>query len=242
MAGTLMLVNPRRRKRKASSAGPRRRRSAKQVAATRRLVAANRSRRRSNPIATKHSYRRRRRARASNPIMSNVRRHLTRRRRRSNPIGLNTRGIVGLLKSGAIGAGGALTVDLAMGYLPLPANLLARQQADGSVNWLYYGTKVVFAAALGAFGKRFLGQKAETMAEGAMVVNLYDLFRSLMPAGMKLGYVNPAMVAQRRGVGAYIRNPGMGQYVPGRIPSNVNPSANLQGASATSRARNWHGR
>jgi hypothetical protein len=133
-------------------------------------------------------------------------------------------GIVGMLKSGALGAGGALAIDFAMGNLPLPATMVTRNNADGSTNYLYFGSKVALAVALGMIGKRFLGAKAATMAEGAMVVNLYDLFRTLMPASVKLGYFTPAPIA--RNMRAYI--PGrsqMGAYIPsGSTATGTNPA------------------
>lgn len=211
MTATLALVNPRKRRRKNPSG---KRRTAKQRAATRKLVALSRAsnprRRRKARAANPIKYHRRRRK--SNPISSHIRRYA--RRRRRNPIGFSMHGITSMLKAGAIGAGGALAVDLAMGYAPLPSNFVTRTDADGSTNFIYYATKTAFAIGLGTFGKKLLGANAERMAEGAMVVNLYDLFRTLMPAGMRLGYFSPAALASKRNMGAYI--PGtkqMGAYV-----------------------------
>lgn len=229
MSGVLHLVNPRKR-RKARAHNPRKRRTAAQVAATRRLVALNRAKRSSNPVRKlrrkKHTYRAA--ARRHNPIMHHVKRYVSRRRhRRHNPI--SVRGLFGhvmpMLKAGAIGAGGALTVDLAMGYIPWPAAMVTRQNADGSTNYLYFASKAALAIALGTFGKKVFGRAAETMGEGSLVVNLYDLFRTLMPAGLRLGYFNPAMIARSApGMAAYIPgrpNPQMAAYVPGSIPRNV---------------------
>jgi len=220
MSGTLMLVNPRARKRRKNPS--KKRRSAAQIAATRKLVALNRGK---NPVR-KLRRRRSHSARARNPIMSHVRRYVSRRRRR-NPIqvGFTGKGAISMIKSGALGAGGALTVDLVMGYLPLPPNLMTRTNPDGSTNFLYFGTKAVFAMALGVFGRRLLGSNAVEMAQGAMVVNVYDLFRTMMPAGLRLGYFNPAMIAKSApGMKAYIPGRPMGAYVQGQgtmRPTNV---------------------
>jgi hypothetical protein len=224
----LAIINPalrpsKRHKRKRNTAkGVKmaKRRSAAQRAATKRLVAYNKARK-ANPKRRAHRRkhhavraanpirRHRRRARASNPVKRHYRRRKNpihfasamrkhHRRRRRNPVSVS--GIKDLLMTGAIGAGGALTVDLAMGTLIAkfaPANLVTRQNADGSVNFLYYLTKGAVAIGIGMFGKRFLGSTAETMATGAMVANLYDLFRTIMPASIPLGYVNAGYPAGR---------------------------------------------
>lgn len=209
MSGTLMLVNP--RKRRSRKANPKKRRSAKQVAATRRLVAFNRG---TNPKRRRRSAKRK-----SNPISYRAiarRSPMRSRRRRRNPIGEGFTGhnMMSLVKAGVWGAGGALTVDFAMGNLPLPAEVLTRANPDGTTNFLYYGTKAVFALALGALGKRFLGHNAHVMAEGSMVVNMYDLIRTLLPANLKLGYFSPAALATQK-MGAYIPGRKLGAYVPG---------------------------
>lgn len=211
MSGTLMLVNPRKRRARKSNPG-KKRRSAKQRAATRRLVAFNRG---TNPV------RRRRSRRRSNPISYRAIRRsapksLRRHRRRRNPIGEGFTGhnLMSLVKTGVWGAGGALATDFAMGNLPLPANVVTRTNADGTTNFLYYGTKAVFALALGALGKRFLGHNAHVMAEGSMIVNMYDLIRTLLPASLKLGYFSPAALASQQ-MGAYIPGRRLSAYIPG---------------------------
>lgn len=201
----LLIVNPSVRPSKRKGVRKMaKRRTAKQVAATRKLVAMNRARKSGSVVKT----RRRRKARASNPaplkyrsvrrkVMSVRRRRSARRR---NPIGGFSLGaLTSLMKDGAIGATGALAVDLAMGYIPLPAIMVSRKTESGGVNYVYYLTKAVAAVGVGALGKKVIGRSAETAAMGAMVVNFYDLFRSLMPAGVSLGYVSPG----RRAMGAY---------------------------------------
>jgi len=175
----------------------RKHRTAAQKAATRNLVAMNRARKanpakrhhkrhaRKNPIAVKHTYRRAAKRR-TNP-MQHYRRH--RKHRRHNPISVN--GIVELLKNGAMGAVGALGVDLVMGNLPIPATLSSRNNADGSINYLYHLTKAGLAVGVSIAGKKFLGSKGEMLGLGAMTVNLYDFFRRVMPASIPLGYANP---------------------------------------------------
>src|SRR5712671_7651536 len=108
--GTLAIINPSRRKRHGKK-----RRSAAQRAATRRMLAANRGARsvKRNPFFSFGKKRRAKRHAVS---------HRSRRRVRRNPFGLGAvRGmggnVFGLLKTGAIGAGGALAVDIGMGML-----------------------------------------------------------------------------------------------------------------------------
>lgn len=145
MPETLMLVNPRRR---------RKARSAAQRAATRKMLAANRSRRRRNPIAAKSSAPSRRRRR--NPIAATT----VLRRRRRNPISLKSP--LSMVKNAAIAGSGALAVNAAVNYLPIPDMLKTGR--------MIYLTKFGLALALGTIGKRFLGANAERMAEGAMTV------------------------------------------------------------------------
>ncbi len=146
MSETLMLVNPKKR---------RKARSAAQRAATRKMIAANRRGRRSNPAArpAKSSTRRRRR---SNPIAAST----VMRRRRRNPISMKSP--LAMVKNAAIAGSGALAVNAAVNYLPLPDMLKTGR--------MVYLTKFGLALALGTFGKRILGANAERMAEGAMTV------------------------------------------------------------------------
>src|SRR5258708_376208 len=111
MAGTLMLVNPRKRHRRGRKAKSRHSR-----------------RRHHNP----HRARRHSRARRRNPMhfFKRHRKHRARRHsraRRRNPIGLRSfipsGGITGQLMGAVKGAAGALVVDAAYTYIPLPAML-----------------------------------------------------------------------------------------------------------------------
>lgn len=200
----LLIINPsvRPSKRKGASKMAKRRRTAKQVAATRKLVAMNKTRRR-KPRVARASNPAPRKYRAVRRKVMSVSSYRRRGRGRSrNPIGTFSIGaLTTLIKDGAIGAGGALSIDLALGFLPLPAMLIARKNADGGTNYLYYLTKAVAAVGLGAFGKKLIGRNAETMALGAMTVNMYDLFRTVMPAGIPLGYMSPA---RRASLNAYV--------------------------------------
>lgn len=149
---SLMLINPRKR-----GSG----RSAAQKAATRRMLAANKSKRRSNPSPRKAK---RSAARRSNPSA------LHRVRRRRNPISLGGMGGVGgMLMNGLKGAGGAIVVNVVAHYLPPVTN----------TGKMVYVTRTALALALGTLGRKLLGNSARAMAEGALAVNFHDAINSV---------------------------------------------------------------
>jgi hypothetical protein len=185
----LMLINPAKRP------GKRRRkatRSPAQKAATRRMLAANRR--------TRHAAPKRRR----NPIAASAVHRVTRRTRRArsrNPIGMT--GIMSGITDAAIGAGGALAVDMAFNYLPLPANM-----KTGMVG---VAAKAATAIALGTVGRKVLGRTAGKMAAGALTVIAYDALKGFVPGAASpvagLGYFNPGLPA------GYLPQQGMGEYI-----------------------------
>lgn len=112
--------------------------------------------RRSNPV-------RRRRVARRSP----ARRVTRRRRRRSNP---SMRGIQGQAMTAFNGAVGALGLDIALGYIPIPANLKAGP--------LGYATKLVGAVGLGMVAKNFVRASTATkLTEGAMTVVIHGALR-----------------------------------------------------------------
>lgn len=182
VAETLMLINPKRR-----SAGRKKPRTAAQKAATKRMVAANRARRspakrKSNPI--KH------RRVTHHAVAAPARR---RSRRRHNPISMHKP--LAMLMPALMGAGGALVVNAAMNYIPLPTMLTTGK--------LRYATKFGIALLIGHFGKKFLGHKAVQMAEGAMIVTMTEALKDVVggATGLQLGdsdgisYISPAQLA-----------------------------------------------
>lgn len=224
MSGTLMLVNPRKRRAKKA-------RSPAQRAATKRMLAANRAKRRSNPAprrrarrsathAVAHSYRRR--ARRANPAP----RHHYRRHRRHNPISVSSLKIGQLIKVGAVGAAGALVVDIAMGFVGgfLPASVSAAKNADGSVNYLNAATKLGVAVLVGSLGRKVFKRHAATMAVGAVTVELYNLIKPMLASAMPslgLGYYSPAYLPGQ----TIMAGQGLGAYVPAGMPAPVKPAA-----------------
>lgn len=227
----LLLVNPRKRR----AAGRRKPRSAAQKAATRRMLSANRSRRgpkrhsrsRSASYATNPAPRRRR---ARSLVARHTKRHT---RRRRNPIGLGSfklGSITSLLKSAALGAGGAIAVDVAYGYANsyLPDMVKSPMSVDGSPNYAYYAAKGAAAVGIGMLLKRVVGaSKAGRMVEGSLTVTLHDLAKVIVASNMssvKLGYAGagrnagtlPQAQRQLKGTGAYVSGvTPLGAYISG---------------------------
>ncbi len=195
----LLLLNPRRRRRASSSSKKRRS-----------------PRRRRNPINTiKYRPARRR----SNPIGLRRARRVGGRRRR-NPISL--RGMTGTLmtqlRDAAIGAGGAIAVDVLMGKLNpmLPASM---QRVPGQVG-AGDAVKAVITVLLGKLLNKPTRGLASKAAQGALTVQLHGIASTFMPAGMALGYYSPAQTIPYSGRVGPLRSRGsMGRYVqPGVTP------------------------
>lgn len=219
----ILLVNPRKRRRKGKRRmsalqrkylGKRRRRSSSRASAAPR----RRRRRRSTTVA------RRRRNVYLNPRRRRSRRALTRsvRRRRRNP---SLRGITGsvmpTLKSGFVGATGAIGLDLAWGYTSrfMPAALAGSPLAQ-------YGAKLIGAILVGMIGNKlpFLRGRGRDLANGAATVVLHDAMKaqlqSSFPAlqlGEYLTYA-PAVGHMRRA--GPLLSTGMGEYLSG-IPDRT---------------------
>lgn len=162
---SLMLINPRKR-RAASKRRTRRNPVAKRAAPKRNPARRAVARARANPLKT---YRRRARA-------------------RRNPIGLG--GITATLTNAAIGGAGAVAVDYALEFLPLPVSM--------KTGWTGVAVKGAIAVGVGMIGKKFLGRNAEKMAEGALTVLAYSSIKGLLAptaAVAGLGYGGPAQIA-----------------------------------------------
>ncbi len=204
-----IAANP--RKRRGSK-----RRSAAQRAATRRMIAANR--------ATRHNPKRRRKARkasAAPAVSRRIRRTRSRSRSVSRRASASMRGIgggaMGILKAGAIGAGGAIAVDVAQGFVNgfLPVSMNSKINADGTTNYLNYAVKGALAVGLAHFGGKVVSSEtAKRMAVGSMTVMAYELLRpfaaSVLPASMSLGWYSPGMTFKAGSQSGLA--PGMGRY------------------------------
>jgi hypothetical protein len=182
----LLQGNPKKR-------GRRKPRSAAQKAATRRMLAARGLHH--NP--TKKRRKARRSAVAASPARHHVRRarRTTHRHSAGGAMRSVRAGAVPMLKSGVIGGAGAVGVDVLMGYASniLPATMTSKLNADGSTNFMYYAAKAALALGVGIFGRRIMPAGiAVKIGEGSLTVMSYELLRGMMPAGIAMGYMNPA--------------------------------------------------
>lgn len=246
MSEELLLINPRRRRRRNArgqfvKGASRRRRRRNPIAANPR-----RRRRRRNPIAAiaANPRRRRRHARRRNPIaLANPRRRRRhrvtavayRRRRRHNPrMALTTRGIMNALIPAGMGAAGAVALDLAMNYVPLPEQFQTPLWKNVA--------RIVGAFGLGFAASYVIGkEKAKQVTLGALTVASYTVIRDLVAqnfpqlglsgaetydmSDLRMGYINPAPMltnARNGGMGAYMNSApippsGVGAYMRGSL-------------------------
>lgn len=229
----LVILNPRRRRRRNA-------RNAKgQFLPKRRRVNARRRRyhRKRNPIAALAANPRRRRRRnpiaafAANPRRRRRRSHRmmnVRRRRRHNPRLLSTRGLMNTLTPALVGGAGAVGLDIALSYIPLPA--WTQTPVMKTV------ARLAGAVGLGMLARPLIGrQRANAAMLGALTVVAYGSLKDLaarflptvgmsgitagddysdlrlsayMQNGNGIGFLNPApMLTSRNGtMGAYMRD------------------------------------
>lgn len=199
----LLLVNPRKRRRKSrrrsrASSSPRRRR--------RRSVAPRARRRRRRSVV-----------RLSNPRRRRRRTSLTRRfRRRRNPstLGGFKSSVVPTLKSGFVGATGALGLDLLWGY---SARYLPAQIAGSPI--AQYGAKLLGALLVGMVGGKVLRGKGRELAAGAATVVIHDALKAQLKASfpaLQLGeYLTFAPVEGHMRHAGPLLDTGMGEYLNG---------------------------
>jgi hypothetical protein len=222
----IAIINPRPKKRRksgkqgASKMAKRKRKSrpAKKTAARRRparraVAAAPRRRRRAagkrRPAVGYVVGAKRIRRRKLNP------RRVSRSRRRSNPR-FSVSGITNQIMPAVYGAGGALALDVALGYIPLPAVL--------TTGYARHGVRIVGALGIGWLASKFLRGKGQAIGAGALTVAVYGLLKEVavgVTAGKVKGlgdyeeievsgYYDPAPQ-----IGAYMTSPGIGAYMAG---------------------------
>lgn len=216
----LLVVNRRRKKRRASAS-----RNAKG-----RFVKRHRARRTSRRSRRRHVARRSRRRARSMPVIRvnrRRRRHVarrahSRRRRHHNPrllSGFRPKEILGKVTSAAIGAGGALALDIVLGKVQasLPTSLQS--------GWGLTAAKVAGAIGLGWGASKLLGQeKGKLVTYGALTVVAYGVVRKLLVD-------NAPAFAQSVGLSAYMSDytayPNMGYTDPApRLAAYMGPSNN----------------
>jgi hypothetical protein len=209
-AESLLLINPRRRPRsRARRRNPKR--SRRMPAALRRYWATQRGTRLSNP---------RRRRRRSNPVVHSYYRRSKVRARRRNPRRRfrmrsyrrlrNPRGdFMHTLTAGAIGAGGALLLNLAFGYVNpyLPASM--------QTGLVQTGVLAVGALGLGYLVSKFVSKDiGDDVAFGGLSVVLYNAIST---------------VAQGAGMTVANNLSGYADYTPRRIGAYMAATPNTQG-------------
>lgn len=214
----LLLINPkakpslRKRKRKGVKSMAKKRRSAAQKAATRKLVALNKHRKHKGvKTVAKKSVRRKRR---KNPVTAlvavkrhrsrSIARHAPRRhRRRSNPIAakLGMGGIVRSVTQAAIAAGGALSLDVIYGFLPIPDSM--------KVGPMRHVIKAAGAIGLGMLaGMVVKKETANALAAGALTVVAYNAAREVI-----------SQVAPQIALGEYVAlDSPLSEYLTGDYP------------------------
>lgn len=195
------------------------RRTAAQKAATRKLVALNRSRRRKptrrrrNPIGKMSAASRRA------PIRRRRRSPAARVRRRRNPVrkGMLSNVFSNLVMPSAIGGAGGVVLDMAFGYLPIPA-----QYKTGYIGTVAKGaTAVVLSEVAKKAGMK--KATAEQIGVGMLTIIMYNqmqgIVAKMMPnAAAGLGYYSPAHMAMYTDQAS-----SMAMYTPG--PEAMNSEA-----------------
>lgn len=193
----LMLINPRKRRRK-------RKMTAKQA----RYFGKRRKRRARSRSASPLT------GVAMNPRRRRRRTFTAARRYRRNPIKFSPAAFMkNTLMPSAIGAGGALGLDVVMGFLPLPAAM-----KTGPMRPVI---KLVGAIGIGMLAGMVANRRtAEQITAGAVTVVLYDTLKGFMQKAMPniplgendypaLEYMSPAMT-----VDGMSQNDDMSAYVP----------------------------
>ena len=210
----LMLINPRkRRKHKAKKSAGKKRGKRRTMTALQRKYFGKRKHKRVATVAKK-SHKRRRRSITKH---LSVRRH---RKYRRNPArGLGKFSVQGFAKNtlmpSAIGAAGALGLDVLIGFLPLPPNL-----KTGPMRSV---VRIAGAVALGIVaGMVVKKETAANIAAGAVTVTLYDVLKGAVQTAMptlQLGendifteYPSLAYAGAGETVGEYVSD-DMGMYV-----------------------------
>lgn len=229
----LVLINPRRRRRRAKSSRRRRGRMPPALAAYWAGKRGRKRRRLKNPSRRRARSRRRRsvmvmgaprrvrrrRIRVHRKRRARMGGYRARRRHRNPRFGLpSVQGMVRqTLIPGAIGAGGALALDVAYGYASgyLPAFFQNK--------WATLGVKILGAVGIGMLASRFLGrERGRAAMVGAATVVVYGVAKSALASALPtvkglsgyMDYVDYSVGSRNGGVGFYSPAPTVGAYMP----------------------------
>lgn len=181
-----------------------------------------------NPMRKRHRrsknrvhHRRHRKHVARRHHVKHHRRHHARRAREINP--LSTSGITALAVPAVIGAAGAIGVDVALAYLPVPAAL--------QTGYANLALKIAAAIGGGYLVGRFTSRRTgAAVAAGALTVYGYDALKQILSNTVGSSIKGLSGLADFQdfssvGVGAYMARPGVGAY--------MNPAAMLTGPSGS---------
>jgi hypothetical protein len=226
----LMLINPgrrikRRAKRRANPA--KKRRGRRRMSALQLKYFGKKSQR--NPVMAKKRRRSSKRKHARKAVAITVRANPRRRHRRHNPIrahkrrhyrrnpsGLNIGSFLkNTLMPSAVGAVGALGVNIVLGYLPIPDTM-----KTGPIGTL---VKIAGAVGVGMIASKVSNRRiGEQVTAGAVTVQLYQLMSGMLAnaapalaarAGLAGMDEYPSLEYTAPGMGAYVDS-GMGMYMP----------------------------
>ena len=133
-----------------------------------------------------------------------------RRHRRNNPR-FSVSGITSQLMPAAYGAAGGIALDVALGYIPLPAMLKS--------GYPKHATRIVGAMGIGWAARKFLGSKGAAVGHGALIVAMYGLLKDVIvqfaPQVKGLGdYEEISIDNTADQIGAYMPGAQMGAYLP----------------------------
>lgn len=132
-----------------------------------------------------------------------------RRRRHRNPISVS--GITNQLMPAAYGAAGGIALDVALGYIPLPAMF--------KTGYAKHATRIAGALGIGMLAKKFLKGKGSAVAAGAMTIAVYGLLKDVIvqfaPSVRGLGdYEEISIDNTADQIGAYLPGSPVGAYLP----------------------------
>lgn len=154
------------------------------------------------------------------------RRKLNPRHRRRNPR-FSLRGVTGLVLPAATGAAGALALDVALAYIPVPDTF--------RTGWMGTATKAAGAIGLGMLAGKFLSRRTGALfTAGALTIIAYQAIRNLIPAEVKtkvkgLGGVADFVDYQPAEMGAYMRPSLAGSTGMDVAPGYYSPAGVLAG-------------
>lgn len=200
----VLLVNPRRRRARKKVA--RRRPARKRASTRRRRNPIGPFARRASPVRRRRRPARKRRAGGLGMYVGNPRKRSTRRRRyRRNP--MTMRSVLNNLVIPAAQAGaGAVLLDVAWGYVPIPDNI-----KNGAMRHVAKGIgAIALGWGIGQVGGKKMG---DTMAMGALTVTFHAAFRELTQQflpNVSLAYYSAGPTAgYDPALGYYVSSPRM---------------------------------